>query len=107
MVISEGVSQNEQCDDESRVKLSILSALRYSLVAKNREIMNLQAEMEEIETYLKTTEEEAETLKTEICNKTTTPDTLDIETLCVDASVRDCCEVSIKASYNYSAVRNC
>ena len=97
MVISEGVSQNEQCDDESRVKLSILSGLRYSLVAKNREIMNLQAEMEKIETYLKTTEEKAETLKTEICNKTTTPDTLDIETLCVDASVRDCCEVSIKA----------
>ena len=45
MVISEGVSQNEQCDDESRVKLSILSALRYSLIAKNSQIMKLQTEM--------------------------------------------------------------
>jgi hypothetical protein len=88
MVVSEGVSQDEQCDDESRVKLSILSAQRYSLRAKNREIMNLQAELEKMETYL----EEADTLITEIENKTT-PDTLQLETSCAGASVRDCCEV--------------
>ena len=96
MVISEGVSQNEQCDDESRVKLSILSALRYNLMAKNREIMNLQAEMEKMETYLNTTKEKADTLITAIHNKTT-PDTLQLETSCAGASVRNCCEVSIIA----------
>ena len=102
MMISEGVSQNEECDDESRVKLSILSALRYSLVAKNSQIMKLQTEMEKIETYLNTTEEEAETLITEIHNKTT-PNTLQLETSCAGASVRDCCEVSIIAV----VVKNC
>ena len=56
--------------------------------------MNLQAEMEKIETYLNTTEEEAETLITAIHNKTT-PDTLQLETSCAGASVRDCCEVRV------------
>ena len=99
MVISKSLSQREECDGESQVKLSALSALRHSLVTKNTMMMELQdsihlkeAEVAKLRAYLNITEKEAETLITTIHN-TTTPDIQELELRCDDAIARDCCEV--------------
>ena len=99
MVISGGVSQIEECDAESQIKLSALSALRHSLVMKNTMMMQLQAsidikeaEMTQLKEYMNTTEDEAETLINAIHNKTI-PDIQKLELTCEDAFARDCCEV--------------
>ena len=101
MVISKSVSQREECDAESQVKLSALSALRYSLRTKDTTMMQLQAsidieeaEVAKLRAYLNTTLEEAETLITAIHNKTT-PDIRELEITCEGAIATDCCEVSL------------
>ena len=99
MVISESVSQNNECDAESQVKMSILSALRHSYAEKKSEMKNLQssienkeAEVAKLRIYLNTTQEEALTILTTIQNRTT-PDVLALETACEGANVIDCCQV--------------
>ena len=46
MVILESVSQKEQCDAESQVKMSILSGLRHNFTTGNSVMMNLQASID-------------------------------------------------------------
>ena len=100
--IPEVVSQNEECDAESQVKMSALSALRHSLTAKKPKMAELQAsidikeaEVAKLKAYLSTTLEEAETIITAIHNKTT-PDIQGLETTCdLEGTLAiDCCQVS-------------
>ena len=93
MMISEVLSQNVKCDDESQVKMSILSRLRHNFTTRNSVMMNLQAsidikaaEMEKLETYLE--------FVSAVHNKTAA-DIQELERACEDTVAIDCCQVSI------------
>ena len=92
-VISEGVSQNDECDAETQVKMSILSVLRHNISTKSGVIMKLQASID-------AKEAEAAKLKSfktfvsEIPNETA-PNIGELEKACEDAVAIDCCQVSV------------
>ena len=93
MMISEVLSHNVKCDDESQVKMSILSRLRHNLTTRNSVMMNLQAsidikeaEVARLKTYL--------TFVSAMPNKTAA-DIQELEIACEDTVARDCCQVSI------------
>ena len=107
MGISEVVSQNSnhQCDPESQVKMSIISALRHSLAVKNRLLEDLpaliiakEAEAEKLKKILDTTTEEVPAIITALDNETTT-DTVELETACEGLIALDCCHVSEHNNY--------
>ena len=105
MGISKVVSQDQQCDAESQVKMSIISALRHSLAVKNRLLEDLpaliitkEAEAEKLKKILDTTKEEVPAIITALDNETTT-DTVELETACEGLIALDCCHVSEHNNY--------
>ena len=100
MGISKVVSQKLQCDAESQVKMSIISALRHSLAVKNRlledlpaAIIDKESEVEKLKKILNTTSEEVPAIITALDNETTT-DIVELETACEGLIALDCCHVS-------------
>ena len=104
------MSPNELvCDNNARVKLSVLNGLREHHTMKEIRVHELEREAEEaqdkireaemalveIRTQIDTTREEAEDIKTLVKN-TTTPELEEIEELEIcseDGFVADCCQV--------------
>ena len=107
MGISEVVSQDQQCDAESQVKMSIVSALRHSLAVKNGILVELQdsivvkeAEVEKLRENLNTTSQELQAIVTALDNETA-QDMEELETVCEGFIATDCCHVS-EGNNNYS-----
>ena len=98
MVISEGVSRNDECDALSQVLISLHSAISHNLTTTNSVMMNLQAAIDTKEADVKRLKT-YQTFLSAIHNETT-PDIQELETDCEDLAV-DCCQVIYS---NYSLV---
>ena len=110
MGISEVVSLNQQCDAESQVKMSMVSALRHSLAVKNGILVELQgsivvkeAEVEKLRKTLNTTSQELQAIVTALDNETA-QDVEELETACEGFTAMDCCHVS--KVYLYYSVKH-
>ena len=95
-----GSSQHHNvCDNESRVKLSVLYALRQNYALKELRIKEFERQVEALarsQTHLNTAHTEAEELQAKIDNMTTS-ELQELETLqtcSVDGFLDDCCQVT-------------
>ena len=89
MVVSEGVSRNDECDALSQVFTSLHSAISHNLTTTDCVIMNLQASIDIKEAGVK----RLKTYQTSLHNKTA-PDIQELETGCEHLAV-DCCQVNV------------